>query len=82
MEKNYKLIKLNKMRAKKEYQVLVYDEENSIISSQHFDEEPNEQLLDELISDGVRLECYEVKDDEYSKLLFSIDNEEINKQLN
>ena len=33
----------------KEFQVLVYDDENSILSSQHFDEEPNEQLLDELI---------------------------------
>ena len=60
----------------KEFQVLVYDDENSILSSQHFDEEPNEQLLDELISDGVRLECYEVEGDDYSKLLFTMDNEE------
>jgi hypothetical protein len=63
----------------KEFQVLVYDDENSILSSQHFDEEPNEQLLDELISDGVRLECYEVEGDDYSKLLFTMDNEEYSK---
>jgi hypothetical protein len=36
-----------------EYQILVYDEENSIVSSQHFDELPTEQMLDELLSDGV-----------------------------
>jgi hypothetical protein len=60
----------------KEFQVLVYDDENSILSSQHFDEEPNEKLLDELISDGKRLECYLVKGDDYSKLLFTMDNEE------
>ena len=78
----FKLIKLNKMKSKKEYQVLVYDEQNSIVSSQHFDQEPNEQLLNELILDGVKLECYEVEGDEYSKLLFSMDNEKINKQLN
>ena len=63
----------------KEFQVLVFDDENSILSSQHFDEEPNEQLLDELISDGVRLECYEVEGDDYSKLLFTMDNEEYSK---
>ena len=63
----------------KEFQVLVYDDENSILSSQHFDEEPNERLLDELISDGVRLECYEVEGDDYSKLLFTMDNEEYSK---
>ena len=63
----------------KEFQVLVYDDENSILSSQHFDEEPNEQLLVELISDGVRLECYEVEGDDYSKLLFTMDNEEYSK---
>ena len=61
------------MKKKKEYQVLVYDEENSIVSSQHFDQEPNEQLLNELILDGIKLECYEVEGDEYSKLLFSMD---------
>ena len=71
----FKLIKLNKMKSKKEYQVLVYDEQNSIVSSQHFDQEPNEQLLNELILDGIKLECYEVEGDEYSKLLFSMDNE-------
>lgn len=63
----------------KEFQVLVYDNENSILSSQHFDEEPNEQLLDELISDGKRLECYLVEGDDYSKLLFTMDNEEYSK---
>jgi hypothetical protein len=53
----------------------VYDEENSIVSSQHFDQHPNEQLLNELILDGIKLECHEVEGDEYSKLLFSMDNE-------
>ena len=46
----------------KEFQVLVYDDENSILSSQHFDEEPNE-----------------VEGDDYSKLLFTMDNEEYSK---
>ena len=32
----------------KEFQVLVYGEENDILSSQHFDEEPTEQMLDEI----------------------------------
>jgi hypothetical protein len=59
---------------KKEFQVLVYGEENDILSSQHFDEEPTEQMLDELLSDGVRLECYEVEGDDYSKLLFTMNN--------
>jgi hypothetical protein len=58
----------------KEFQVLVYGEENDILSSQHFDEEPTEQMLDELLSDGVRLECYEVEGDDYSKLLFTMNN--------
>ena len=57
----------------KEFQVLVYGEVGEIVSSQHFDEEPNEQILDELLSDGVRLECYEVEGDDYSKLLFTMD---------
>ena len=58
----------------KEFQVLVYGEENDILSSQHFDEEPTEQMLDELLSDGVRLECDEVEGDDYSKLLFTMNN--------
>jgi len=58
----------------KEFQVLVYGEESDILSSQHFDEEPTEQMLDELLSDGVRLECYEVEGDDYSKLLFTMNN--------
>ena len=57
-----------------EYQVLVYGIEGDILSSQHFDEEPTEQMLDELLSDGVRLECYEVEGDDYSKLLFTMNN--------
>ena len=53
---------------------MVYGEENDIVSSQHFDEVPTEQMLDELLSDGVRLECYEVEGDDYSKLLFTMNN--------
>lgn len=55
-----------------EYQILVYDEENSIVSSQHFDEPPTEQMLDELLSDGVKLECHRVQGDDYSKLEFTM----------
>ncbi len=61
------------VEVEREFQVLVYDEENSIVSSQHFDEEPNEEVLNELLSEGVRLECYEVEGDDYSKLLFTMD---------
>jgi hypothetical protein len=59
----------------KEFQVIVYGEENEIVSSQHYEEEPNEQVLDELLSDGIKLECYEVDGDDYSKLLFTMDND-------
>jgi hypothetical protein len=63
----------------KEFEILVYDEDESIVSSSHFEEEPTEQMLDELLSDGIRLECYEVEGDDYSKLLFTMDNEEYSK---
>jgi len=57
---------------KKEFQVLVLGEENDIISSQSYDTEPNEQILDELLSEGIKLQCYEIEGDEYSKLLFTL----------
>ena len=57
-----------------EYQVLVFGEDDEIVSSQHFDKEPTEQILDELLSDGVRIECHLVEGDEYSKFLFSYEN--------
>ena len=60
----------------KEFQVIVYGDEGDIISSSHFENEPTNELLDELISDGKKLECYEVEGDDYSKLLFTMDNEE------
>jgi hypothetical protein len=53
-----------------EYQVIVFDEEGNIVSSQHYDQEPNEETLNELLSEGVRLECHEVEGDDYSKFLF------------
>ena len=56
----------------KQYQVIVYDEE-MIVSSQHFDEEPTDEILDELLKEGVKIECYEVEGDDYSKLLFTYD---------
>lgn len=54
-----------------EYQVLVYGIEGDILSSQHYDEEPTQKLVDELISedDGVKALVYEVDGDFYSKLL-------------
>jgi hypothetical protein len=58
----------------REFQVLVYDEENSIVSSSTFDQEPTDDLLNEFLSEGVKLECYEVEGDEYSKLLFTMEN--------
>jgi len=60
----------------KQFQVLVYNED-TIVSSSHFDDEPNEQILDELLSEGIKLECYEVEGDDYSKLLFTMDNDEV-----
>jgi hypothetical protein len=56
-----------------EYQVIVFGEEDEIVSSQHYQEEPNDETLKELLSEGVRLECYEVEGDDYSKFLFSCD---------
>jgi hypothetical protein len=61
------------VEVEKEFQVIVYDDEDSIVSSQHFNEEPNEEVLNELLSEGVKLECHEVEGDHYSKLLFTMD---------
>ena len=36
-----------------EYQVLVYGIEGDILSSQHYDEEPTQKLVDELISEDA-----------------------------
>jgi hypothetical protein len=57
---------------KREFQVLVFGEENDILSSQSYDTEPNEEILDELLSEGTKLQCYEIEGDEYSKLLFTL----------
>ena len=57
---------------KKEFQVLVFGQENDILSSQSYDNEPNEEILDELLSEGIKLQCYEIEGDEYSKLLFKL----------
>jgi hypothetical protein len=57
----------------KEYQVLVFSEDDDIVSSQHFGEEPTNDVLDELLKEGVRIECYEVEGDDYSKHLFTYD---------
>ena len=57
---------------KREFQVLVFGEENDILSSQSYYTEPNEEILDELLSEGIKLQCYEIEGDEYSKLLFTL----------
>jgi hypothetical protein len=46
-----------------EFQVLIFDNENSIISSQHYDELPNETAIYELIKEdeGVKAVLYEVE---------------------
>jgi len=56
---------------KMEYQVLVYGFENEILSSQHYNSEPNESEVEKLINedDGIIAEVYEVKGDYYSKHL-------------
>ena len=59
---------------KKEFQVLVFGQENDILSSQSYDNEPNEEILDELLSEGIKLQCYEIEGDEDSKLLFTLEN--------
>ena len=59
---------------KKEFQVLVFGQENDILSSQSYDNEPNEEILDKLLSEGIKLQCYEIEGDEYSKLLFTLEN--------
>ena len=59
---------------KKEFQVLVFGQENDILSSQSYDNEPNEEILDELLSEGIKLQCYEIEGDEYYKLLFTLEN--------
>ncbi len=56
---------------KMEYQVLVYGFENEILSSQHYNSEPNQSDVIKLINedDGIIAEVYEVKGDYYSKHL-------------
>ena len=56
-----------------QYQVLVYDEDGAIVSSQHFSQEPTEELMNELIKEdeAVKCEVYLVKGDEFSKHLFT-----------
>ena len=54
-----------------EFQVVVYDKDNFICSSSHFDDEPSDELLNELLAEGSKLECYCVQDD-YSKHLFTL----------
>lgn len=61
-----------------EYQVVVYGVEDDIVSSQTYDQEPNDETLEELLSEGVRLECYEVEND-FCGLIFTMDNENPNE---
>jgi hypothetical protein len=58
-----------------EYQVLIFSEEGDILSSQHYDNVPGEELIDELLVEdkGVKAEVYIVDGDEYSKHLFTYD---------
>lgn len=55
-----------------EFQVVVYDKDNFICSSNHFDDEPSDKILHELLSEGSKLECYYVEVDEYSKHIFTL----------
>lgn len=55
-----------------QFQVLIYDEENSIASSQHYDELPNDATIYELIKEdkGVKAVVYEVDyPSEFSQLI-------------
>ena len=54
-------------------QVIVYGKDNFICSSSHFDDEPPQNILNELLSEGNRLECFYVDGDDYSKHLFTIE---------
>ena len=56
---------------KTEFQILVFSEDNDILSSQHYDYEPTENEVVKLISEdgGVSAEVYEVRGDDYSKHL-------------
>lgn len=54
-----------------EWQILVYDGDGDLESSQHYAEEPDDICLNNLLSEGVFLECYLLKDD-HSKLQFTM----------
>lgn len=56
-----------------QYQVLVYGVEGDILSSQHFDNEPSENEVADMISEdkGITAEVYLVDGDEYSKHLYT-----------
>ena len=75
MSKETNWIKVDEQQLEevKQFQVIVYGEDDEIVSSQQFDEEPTDEMLDELLKEGVKIECYEVEGDEYSKLLFTYD---------
>lgn len=55
-----------------EFQVIVYDNDNFICSSNHFDDEPSDEILNELLSEGSKLECYYLEGDDYSQHLFTL----------
>jgi hypothetical protein len=55
-----------------QFQVLIYDNENSIASSQHYDELPTDATIYELIKEdkGVKAVVYEVEyPSEFSQLI-------------
>ena len=56
-----------------EYQVLIYDIEGVIVSSQHYEQEPTEELMNDLLieDEAVKVEVYLVEGDHYSKHLFT-----------
>ena len=56
-----------------EYQVLIYDVEGAIVSSQHYDKIPSEELINELLveDDGVKCEVHLVEGDNFSNHLFT-----------
>lgn len=55
------------------YKVLIYDIEGVIVNSKQYEQEPNEELMNDLLieDEAVKGEVYSVEADEYSTHLYT-----------
>ena len=54
-----------------QYQILVYNKEGDIVSSQHYDNDPSDSELMELLGDNQEIHCYLLIGNHEGKLLYT-----------